>query len=72
MRPIKLIYSSVYIVLEHHIGSQEAIIHGVYINREEAEGKASKLADSVGYISILKKPVLGRPPRADVIILRKI
>lgn len=62
-----------YIVLEHSTENQgikmsDEKIHGVYINREEAEGKANKIRRiqmknklmTVQHVSILKKPVQGK------------
>lgn len=68
MKPFKIINSYVYIVLEHHTDENDAKVHGVYINKDEAEGKAHKLRlgrlgdepKNKGYISVLKKPVLGK------------
>ena len=63
MKPVKIINSYVYIVLEHHTQKADAKIHGVYINKEEAEGKFVKLTkrNMGGYLAVLKKPVLGKP-----------
>lgn len=64
MKPIKFTYNYVYIVLEHHNDKHDSIIHGAYINRSEAEGKANKIKNKtdVGYVAILKKPVQGKQP----------
>lgn len=64
MKPIKVINNYVYVVLQHHTAHTDAKLLGVYINREEAEGKAAKVTKankkSEGYISVLKKSVEGR------------
>lgn len=70
-KPFKVIHSYVYIVyecsevisvdistVEHFPGK----IHGVYVNENEAIGKANSLDKRKigGWISVLKKPVLGK------------
>lgn len=55
MKPIKVINSYVYVVYEFTAEK----VHGVYINKAEAEGKRKKL-NSTNYVAILKKPVLGK------------
>ncbi len=54
-------FSSVYVVVEHHTKKTDAVLHGVYINKEEALGKALKVQQGThGYVAVLKKPVLGK------------
>lgn len=71
---MKFIKDYVYVVLEHDTMHAEykndkikmkgssAVLHGVYINKEEAQGKRNKLIEkgSKGYVAVLKKPVLGK------------
>lgn len=56
----------VYVVLEHDRHGYDAILHGVYTDRETAKRKRIKVikdADgAVGYICILKKPIQGKKP----------
>lgn len=63
MKPLKLINNYVYVVLEHHKEGKDARIHGIYTTLQSAEGKYTKLhrepGNKLGYVSILKKPVLG-------------
>lgn len=73
-KPYKVIHSYVYVVYEcseiitedHDSGVTTehfpGKIHGVYVNENEAIGKADSLDKRkiVGWISVLKKPVLGK------------
>jgi len=67
MKPTKIINNYVYVVLEHHTDTTDEKIHGIYINIEEARGKQEKLVLNskipLGYLSVLKKPVLGKEKR---------
>ena len=58
--------SYVFVVLEHHKGKKDAVVHGVYTARSMAEGKKDKIAATPksGYVSILKKPIQGKVKRA--------
>ncbi len=62
MKPIKLVNSYVYVVLEHHSKGKDATVHGVYINREEALGKVESmtLKGAKGYLAVLKKHLIGK------------
>lgn len=56
----------VFIVLE--LTNDTGIIHGVYANKCEAEGKRDKLMDLPGqhiedYICVLKKAIQGKKPK---------
>ena len=43
------------------ISGKSAIVHGVYINKEEAEGKRRKIIGAtLGYIAVLKLPLQGK------------
>ncbi len=65
----KVVRPYVYIVYEcsdnDYVGCciNDGKIHGVYLNKDEAEGKRAKLSRTrafLGYIAILKKPLQGR------------
>lgn len=59
-----MLHPYLYVVLEHSVGMQDAIVHGVYIKKEYAQGKIDKLKKQrkdVGYLSLLKKPINGLP-----------
>lgn len=63
-------HPSVYVVLEHAVGINDAVVHGVYTNRAHAYGKVDKVkakrakeGREAGYLAILKKPIEGRSPQ---------
>lgn len=72
--PTKRVRNYVYVVLEHASQQRsvslytDAVVHGVYINKEEADGKKTSLiiksiisgSPRSGYICILKKPLHGK------------
>lgn len=76
-RRYRLIHPYVYIVYEcsdWSVRKKDSIdgkIHGVYINRKEAEGKVYKLKqramESMGYLAILKKPIQGSDLLSNVL-----
>lgn len=63
MKPFKIVNLYVYVVLEH-IDGQDSILHGVYTEKGEAQGKyirlLQKTRDKSRYICVLKKPLHGR------------
>lgn len=64
-RVVKFVRSHCFVVYEccDYDAEVEGRIHGIYLNREEAEGKREKLMLTYacpGYIAILKKPLLGK------------
>jgi hypothetical protein len=72
MKPVKLVNSYVYVVLEYHSETTDPRVHGVYINKEEADGKRDRLlfgktkdlihtpATAKNYVAVLKKPLKGK------------
>ena len=65
MKPYKIINNYVFIVYEFpNEVNKSGHIHGVYVNRSEAEGKVNKLnrhfITGVRELAILKKSVLGK------------
>jgi len=59
---MKLAYKHVHVVYEcgNYAFNSEGKIHGVYVNRKDAEVKANRLYSSeMGYICILKMPLKG-------------
>ena len=55
----KLARKYVFVVLECSGENNDEHIHGVFINRAEAEGKAQKISNRPGHIAVLKLPLSG-------------
>ena len=73
MKPIKLVNSYVYVVLEYHSENTDPRVHDVFINAQEAQGKKESLTlptvkkngelvppKTTNYVAVLKKPLRGK------------
>lgn len=63
MKPIKLVNSYVYVVLEYHSENTGPRVHDVFINEQEAQGKKESLTlptKTTNYVAVLKKPLRGK------------
>ncbi len=63
--------TSVYVVLEHSYGNNDAVVHGVYSDRITAIQKAlkiSNISEDHGYLAILRKPIQGRKEKVDHLV----